>query len=398
MTTESAPEAALDGATGWLIVAIGVCLLTVVWGTVFTFTVYAGELARTFGLSPVRVASVFSITTALFLVAGGSFGVFAARLPLRPVVATAGVAIGVAVGLLQVVSTYLGVVAAFGLLGAASGTTVIVVVALVPQWFDAYKGLATGIALIGNGVGVLVLPFVWVWLFARTDVRGAFLVVGGAMVAFVLLASLVYRRPPGRTRPDTTVDVTWLRRTFTDGRFLGAVSGFALLWTWYFVLSSQLVDMLTTFGIDATVASTAFGTIGGVSVLSRVGSGAVADRVGMRRTFLTGVSLAAIGVLVLLDGGSSVRIYASLVLFGVGLGAVASLYSPIIIERFGPENATAIVGLFNAVEAVSAFCAPLAASALVGLTGGYALLLVSLSGVTFLGAGLFYWGTDPTAE
>lgn len=78
-----AREEALDSAQGWLIVGLGICILTTIWGAVFSFTVYADRLAATFGLSALQVSSVFSITTTFLLVVGGLFGVFAARFSLR---------------------------------------------------------------------------------------------------------------------------------------------------------------------------------------------------------------------------------------------------------------------------------------------------------------------------
>lgn len=397
MTDASASE--IDSARGWLVVALGVVALVLVWGTIFTFTVYAEALAAAFGLSSLRVSSVFSITTAAFFVAGGTAGVLIARLPLRPVVAAAGVLIALAVGLLQAVSSYAGLAVAFGLVGTAGGAVFVVVISLVPQWFDTYEGRAMGVTMTGNGLGVLVLPFAWVWLLARTDIRTAFLAVGGATAVAVLLASLVYRRPADlEPTGGLEVDFGWLRSSLRNPRFVVALVGYPLLWSWYFVLSASLVDVLTASGIARTVAATAFGTIGGISVLARLASGTVADYVGARVTLLVGVSLAAVGVLVLLVTASPALMYVSLAVFGVGLGAVATLFSPIIVGRFGPENATAIVGLFTAAEASTAFGAPLGLNLLVGATGGYAVPLVVLAAVTLAGAGLFHWGTAPVAD
>ncbi|MFB6353578.1 MAG: MFS transporter [Halobacteriales archaeon] len=385
----------LDSARGWLVVALGFVSLVLVWGTIFTFTVYAGELAGAFGLSRLAVSSVFSVTTAAFFVAGGGAGVVIARLPLRPVLAAAGVAIGASVALLQVVGSYAGLVAAFGLLGVAGGTVFVVVISLVPQWFDAYEGRAMGVTMTGNGLGVLVLPVVWVRLLGRVDVRTAFVVVGGAAVAVVLAASLVYRRPAGVDPGRVAVDGDWFRGHLADRRFLVALVGYPLLWSWYFVLSSSLVDVLTAAGIARTVAATAFGTIGGISILTRLASGAVADRFGARETLAVGVGLAALGVLALVVTDTRALMYVTLAVFGVGLGAVATLFSPILVGRFGPENATAIVGLFTVAEATTAFGAPIVVNLLVGATGGYAVPLALLALLTLAGAGLFHWGTGP---
>lgn len=388
----------IDSARGWLVVVLGVVALLLVWGTIFTFTVYAEALAAAFGLSSLRVSSVFSITTAAFFVAGGTAGVLIARLPLRPVVAAAGLLIAAAVGLLQLVSSYAGLATAFGLVGTAGGTVFVVVISLVPQWFDAYEGRAMGVTMTGNGLGVLVLPFAWVWLLARTDVRTAFLVVGSATAVAVLLASLVYRRPRGlEPAQGVAVDLDWLRSSLRNRRFVVALVGYPLIWSWYFVLSANLVDVLTASGIARTVAATAFGTIGGISLLTRLASGVVADRIGPRVTLLAGVSLAALGVLLLPAVDTAVSMYVALAVFGVGLGTVATLFSPVILGRFGPENATAIVGLFTAVEATTAFGAPLGLNLLVTATGGFDLPLVGLAAVTVAGAGLFHWGTAPSS-
>lgn len=394
-----ADDAALDSPTSWLIVALGLVILVLDWGFVFTFTVYSDALATAFGLSGLRVSSVFSITTATFYVVGGLIGVVIARLPLRPVVATAGAVFAVAVGALQVTASYLGLVASFALIGMAGGATFVIVISLVPQWFDEYEGRAMGITMVGNGLGILVLPPIWIRLLDRTGVRSALALVGGATALVILLASLVYRRPPGHgTAGAAPVDVAWFRRNLTDPRFVGALAGFSFLWSWYFVLSADLVGILTANGIGRALAATAFGIVGGVSVLARVASGEFGDRIGLRETLAGGVVLAALAMALLPLIGSRLPMYALLVVFGVGLGTIAPLFSPIIIGRFGPANATAIVGLFTIGEAATAFVVPVALNVLRDLSGGYAAPLVAVGGLTLLGAGLFYGGTAPVEE
>lgn len=393
------PDSELDSPTSWLVVAFGVVVLLLVWGVIFTFTVYSEALSTAFGLSTLRTSTVFSITTAAFYVAGGVAGVLAARVPLRPVVAAAGTAVAAAVGLLQVTTSYPGVVAAFGLLGTAGGTTFVVVISLVPQWFDEHEGRAMGITFTGNGLGILVLPPVWVWLLERTGIRGAFAVVGGATAVAVLGAATVYRRPAGRqSGGQLAVGTAWIRRNFLDWRFLAAVAGFSLLWTWYFVLSADLVGILTDNGIPRAVAATAFGIVGGVSVAGRLASGEFADRIGMRVTLTSGVVVAGASLAVLPWVAATLPTYALLIAFGAGLGAVAPLFSPIVIGRFGPENATAIVGAFTVGQAVTAFSAPVVLSLLRSASGGYAAPLVLLGGATLLGGALFYRGTAPVAD
>ena len=180
-----AREAALDSARGWVIVTLGVCMLTLIWGIVFTFTVYADRLAATFGLTAVQVSSVFSTTSAALLAIGGLFGVFAARVTLRPVLALVAAGLAVSIALLQIADSFAGVVLAFVVLGTAGGTAFTIIISLAPQWFDEYQGLAMSITMTGVGLGPLVMPQAWLWLFERTSFQTGFAAVVGLTAVFV---------------------------------------------------------------------------------------------------------------------------------------------------------------------------------------------------------------------
>ncbi|MFC4986577.1 MFS transporter [Saliphagus infecundisoli] len=374
-------------------------MLTMIWGTVFTFTVYADQLAAAFALTALQVSSVFSITAAVFLTVGGIFGIFAARFSLRPVLVLIGFGLAMTVVLLQVVDSYLGVVTTFTLLGTAGGTAFTVIVSLAPQWFETHQGLATSITMTGVGFGPLVLPFAWLWLLDGTGFRTAFAVVVGVTTLVVLVSSLVYRRPIDRSKNARPVDGTWLRARVGDPRFQSAAIGFPLVFVWFHVLSAHLVDILTTNSIGLEVAAVGISVISGVSVVSRIGGGFVGDRLGQRETFLTSVGLASVCAIVLPFARSSLLVVVVVLAgFGVALGPLASLWSPIILTRFGHENATATVGLLNITMGGFAFVVPLAIGMLYRVTGGYAVPLVTLGVGTVLGGVLFRWGTNGRRE
>lgn len=388
-----AREAALDSARGWVIVTLGVCMLTLIWGIVFTFTVYADRLAATFGLTAVQVSSVFSTTSAALLAIGGLFGVFAARVTLRPVLALVAAGLAVSIALLQIADSFAGVVLAFVVLGTAGGTAFTIIISLAPQWFDEYQGLAMSITMTGVGLGPLVMPQAWLWLFERTSFQTGFAAVVGLTAVFVGASSLVYRRPPGTARDSNPVGPGWVRRRLSDRHFLSTAVGFPLVFTWFYVLSAHLVDILTANSIGMGVAAAGISIIGGVSVVTRIAGGYVGDRVGLQPTFLASAGLAGVCALVLPFVHSTVLAYAALFGFGIALGPLATLWSPIILTAFGQENATATVGLLNVSTAGFALVAPTGASVLHRVTGGWVVPLVALGIVTILGLGFFYSGT-----
>src|SRR5205085_12031652 len=58
------------------------------------------------------------------------------------------------------------------------GLSYVPAVGAVQRWFVAKRGLASGIAVSGIGVGTLVVPKVAEWLIEAFSWRGAFLILG----------------------------------------------------------------------------------------------------------------------------------------------------------------------------------------------------------------------------
>jgi cyanate permease len=133
--------------------------------------------------------------------------------------------------------------------------------------------------------------------------------------------------------------------------------------------------------------------MGGVSIVSRLAGGVVADSVGIRRTLVASILITVVSLLIAPLGPTLA--FASIVGFGVGLGGVATLYSPALLRAFGPENATAVNGVFQLSLGVSGLLSPILMSSLVAATGTYRLPLVLLAGLTTVGIALFWYGTQP---
>jgi predicted MFS family arabinose efflux permease len=388
--------AEVDSRYGWVIVGMSFSLLFLIWGIVFTFSVYSGAFTDEFDLSRVAASTVYSTGLLGFFVGGGVTGIVTAFVRLRPVLVVTAALLAVGLVVFQAVTTFAGLALAFVCMGTAMGGTFVLVLGLVPQWFESRSGLAMGLTQAGAGSGLLVMPLAWRWLLARTELQVAFLGVGGVLLVLVLVAATVFRRPQEYTTDDgsvaSVVDREWLLGTLDHWRFWAAFAGLGLIFTWYFVLSDQLVDVLTAADIGVGIASAAFGLIGGVSIVSRIGSGIVADWQTPRVTLATCTGLVVVGNLLLLQRSVPVLMYAAIGCFGIGYGGIAALYSPILVRSFSPENAATVVGLFVLSEGLFGFVTPPAASLLIGVYG-YDALLVAIAVLTALGSLSFWFGT-----
>jgi OFA family oxalate/formate antiporter-like MFS transporter len=385
-----------DSRYGWVIVGTSFLLLFHIWGIVFTFTVYSSHFTGEFGLSRIAASTIYSTGLLGFFIGGGITGIVTSFLRLRPVLVVTTVLLALGLAVFQMVTTFAGLALAFVCMGAAMGGTFVLVLGLVPQWFERRSGLAMGITQAGAGSGLLVMPLVWRWLLGRLELQTAFLTVGGLLLVLALVAAGLFRRPREYTTEDgsvtSIVDRQWLLGAFDYWRFWAAFAGLGLIFTWYFVLSDQLVDVLTAADVGVGVASAAFGLIGGVSIFSRIGSGIVADRQTPRVTLTMCTGLVVIGSLLLLQRAIPAVMYAAIACFGVGYGGIAALYSPILVRSFSPENAATVMGLFVLSEGLFGFVTPPAASFLAGAYG-YDALLVAIALLTALGGLSFWFGT-----
>lgn len=379
-------------------VAAGTLAMVFTFGTPYSYGVFLGPFEELYGLSSVTLSTVFSLQLFLFYAGAGVIGVLASRFPSRRVLLACGVVTGLLAPALYVVDSYLGLVVVFGVQGAALGTVFVELASVVPQWFDEQRATATGVLMAGAGVSLLVVPPAWQFAFDRVGVPTGFLAIGLASAAAFLAAGAVGRRPPWLVASASSLSGlrSWLVGLLGNPQFRVLVLGVGLSFAWYYVLASFAIELFQARGLSATAASVAFGLIGGVSVLSRLGAGAVADRVGYRVTLLAGLASTGLGTVALALPGVY-ALAAAVFCYGIGLGVIGSLYIPVLLSVFDPVRDTAIVGVFNVVFGVFALFTPPIGTALVAATGSFepAIALTGLTTVVSISA--VWFGTRPGA-
>ncbi len=229
----------------------------------------------------------------------------------------------------------------------------------------------------GNGLGLFVMPPTWQLLIERIAVRPAFLIVMMVTAGAFLLAGVVCRHPPWIDTTELAVSDLrgWIKRTLVEYRTILLLVGVALTFAWFQLLAAYAIELYTAFGLGPTQAALAFGSIGGISIVARLGAGYVADRVGHRRTFLTALFCSLVGLSLLL-APSVPTVIGSVLLTGIGLGATATLYVPLMLQSFNPERSIPVVGLSNVSIGVVALSAPPLGIGLVTLTGSFAYPVV----------------------
>lgn len=380
-----------DGYYGWLIAIVGTVALVFTLGTSFSYGIFVGPFSDQYGLSAVTISVIFSIHLFSAYTVAGIVGILVTRYPPNRVLLGIGGITGVVAPSLYFIDSFPGLLVSFTVLGTALGSAVVVLVAVIPRWFDDYLGLATGFLFVGIGLSLLVMPPAWNIALSSLGVEDGFFVIIGLTACSFLAAGLVTTLPPWVAERTVTFRAlwAWIKQMTQTRQFYYLFVGFGFAFTWFFLLAGFGVGLFESRGLDSASASLAFGLIGGISVFSRLGSGAVADRIGYGRTMILSLVIACIGCLLLFLPGLF-SIYVGIVLFGVSLGGVTTLYIPISLQTYDPDKSTAVVGIFTGGLGVPALFAPPIATFLVSSTASYVPIIV-LTLSTALAAVVLVW-------
>lgn len=377
-----------DSLRSWLVAILGAIAMVFTFGTPLSYGVFREPFSETFAVSPVALSGVFSIMLFTFFIGSGLVGVFGTRYPSRTLLLVCTGATALLAPSLYVADSLVWLTIVFAVLGLALGTVFVLVASIVPRWFESRRGAATGLIFVGNGLGLFVLPPIWQFAIARFGVRLGFLVVLSVTAGAFLLTGLTCRRPAWASQSTATIGdvLEWLSRLGGTRQFQLLFVGLGLSFAWYQLLAAYAVDLFVARGLTESAAAAAFGAIGGVSIVSRIGSGYAADSVGSRRAFLASLYCAAVGIAFLFVpnvGGLVIAVG----LVGLGLGGAATLYIPLLMSIYDPEKDTAIVGVFNVGGGLCALAMPPLGTATVAYTGEYTVAV----GLTFVVSVIAIW-------
>jgi MFS family permease len=182
---------------GWFIVVECFFVLLSVFGTITAFSVFFSHVVATFETSHADTSIAFSLQ---MITTYGSLSVLGFAVDRFSVshLATVG-AVLVGGGLIgsSTASSFLGLVVAYGLVaGLGFGLSLIIGYTTPVKWFDQRRGLATGIAVSGGGVGILPVPPLSAWLIDGYGWQTAYLLVGvGAFLVPALAGRIVVDSP-----------------------------------------------------------------------------------------------------------------------------------------------------------------------------------------------------------
>jgi MFS family permease len=397
---------------------VGVVWLTlaVAYGLFFSFSVFFVPLVEEFRWSRGLTAGALSVSAVVQGLCAPLAGIVADRFGSRPVIVGGVIMLAAASMLASTIQTpwhlylYTGVLGALGIMAVGWVPTGL----LLSRWFQARRGRMAGIAFSGMGFGVFAIGPLTQWLIAATTWRTASLLLGlGTLILLLPLVLWAVRDPPPATLsvgttasgPASTGQPTRARpRDATLGEALGTRAFWALFAAYFFTplavfpVATHAVAYAVDEGYPAMLAATAFGAMGLMSSVGRVGFGFATDRIGGPLTATlsyacTAAGTAALVALSIVPSPAWLVVFS--LLFGLGFGARGPIITAMASELFGGRRFGVIYGVLNLGNGIGGALGPWFGGAVHDVTGSYRVAFLAAIGFSACGAACFWLARRP---
>jgi len=286
---------------------------------------------------------------------------------------------------------YYGIFVVLGVLGCGAAT--IVYARAISLTFVRMRGLALGLAMVGNGLTGIFLPIVLAPYAVEHGWRAVFSVL--ALVSFLAMPVIGFllRRIEPQAAPVVRINPDLIAgKTFAEGlrdRVLWIMAlCFLLIPLSAAGLQLHFMAYLSDAGIKPTTAGFIGGTMGVTLIVGRVLTGYLIDRffaplVGAALMLVCAACMAIQGV-----WGVSAALLGALAI-GLSIGAELDLIGYLVSRYFGMKAYGRIYGLMYTMVLAGSSLSNIAYGLILDATGAYTNALYTSSGLFALSAALF---------
>jgi MFS family permease len=337
-----------DSRGAWIRLAVAVLIGSLgsvgMWSVVVALPTVQGEFAASRGTA--------SLAFTLAMLGFGSGGVLTGKITDRYGIVTA---IGLGVGLLGLGYLGAGLSSSIGqfilvhfLIGLSASATFGPLMAEASHWFDRYRGLAVTIAASGNYVAGAIWPPLIDWGLQTQGWRTTHIAIGIFTASAMALALFVLRfLMNGQTlrshvnAPPPRLDLKLSANTLTAILSLASISCCVAM----SMPQVHIVAYCGDLGYGVARGAQMLSLMLASGIISRIGSGFLADRIGGVRTLLIGSVAQGAALLLYLFFDGLTSLYVISAMFGLFQGGIVPSYAIIVRETMPASEAATRVGI-----------------------------------------------------
>jgi len=385
---------------GWVVVACVCMILFLAFGSVYSFTTFFESFQVEFGTSRSSTSLVFAIAGFIYFSLGAISGQIADRMGSRWVIASGVLVISIGLLLSSFAVTVNQIYLVYGLgIGIGVGLTYVPAVGTVQRWFVARRGLASGIAVMGIGLGTLGMPAFSAFLINWHNWRTAYLVMSACVFCCGMTATMLIVDSPEKIglMPDDAstnrADSTDLQNNTpkespqTDGELtvkdVLKTHPFWLLYAGTFSASMgvfipfvHLMPFSKDLGHTTSTGVFLLGLIGVGSTLGRFLIGGLADRFGRRRSLACMYAVMAVVFGWWLVSSRIWELALLAIIFGTCYGGFVALLPAVTADYFSGSSISGILGALYTSVAFGNLLGPTFAGFMFDLQQSYVIPII----------------------
>jgi MFS transporter, OFA family, oxalate/formate antiporter len=353
----------------WFVV-IGAILIQLNLGAVYAWSLFNQPLIEKFGWEREDIVVTFSIAIAVMAVCTIFAGRVQDKIGPRWVATIGGLLLGTGLILASQVTTLTELYFFYGVIGGAGiGMTYVCPLSACVKWFPEKRGLISGVAVAGFGLGGLIYKPIILLFISNFGVSSAFLYLGIIYLVLVVLGAQLLSNPTSDEQSSNvkTNSNNHSTEQYSPKEMLSTYS-FYLLWFMYLfgsmsglMVISFAVDIgIELVNLDLVTAGNAVMVIALFNAAGRIVLGKISDNIGRINTLMLMYGLTAIIMFYMSVGTLNYLLFLVCVsLIGFCFGGFLAIFPSITTDFYGTKNLGSNYGFMYQAYGLSAFAGPI---------------------------------------
>jgi MFS family permease len=337
-----------DSGQAWVRLALAVVIASIgsvgMWSVVVVLPIVQGEFAATRG----AISLAFTLTMLGFGLGGVATGRITDRFGIVVAMGLSIVFLGLAYVAAGLSTTLWQFIAVHILIGLGTSATFAPLMAEASHWFERYRGLAVTIVASGNYIGGTIWPPLVNWGIQSAGWRTTYIAIGiFCAVAMTIVLALLRaqigaesRRSHANAAPPR-IDLKLSTNTLTAMLCVASIACCVAM----AMPQVHIVAYCGDLGYGVARGAEMLSLMMAFGVVSRIGSGFLADRIGGIRTLLIGSVAQGFALLFYLFFDGLTSLYVISAMFGLFQGGIVPSYAIIVRESMPASEAGTRVGL-----------------------------------------------------
>ncbi|KAJ9070714.1 hypothetical protein DSO57_1004945 [Entomophthora muscae] len=337
-----ASQSAHAGWYKYLVVLAGFCSMFSIYGTIYSYGLYLVEYDKIYGKSYGKLSFLVTTCSCISMILAPFSGKVADALGYRWCIFLGGELFALGLLLASISTEIWQLILTQGvLMGIGSAFVFIPAISAPATWFTERRGLATGIASTGSGIGGLVMPLLTQSSLEKHGVASTLRLTSLLCAIVFICAGLVLKTPDSlRSRPAISLSI------FRDYRFCAFFIGEMFFAFGFLVPILLLPGFANHIQLPVKDGALALSILNFLSAGGRILFGFLADRLGAIHVIIFCSAAAALANIFIWPFSTDLpSLITFSVVYGLCSGGFVALVPITLASLFGVESMASTTGL-----------------------------------------------------